>query len=448
MVLDSKKINQYLLNLGIAFDAVFVNKIRTLLTALGVIFGVAAVIAMLAIGNGAKQEVLEQMKMIGVNNIIIKAKEIELKIGNNNTEETEEDKDNKSKESLSPGLSIMEANSFRNIIPTVKYVSTESKKESNFVYKDNHYKGDLSGVNIDFFKVFQIEMEDGYIPSMTNFINGDQVCVIGHNVKSRLFPTSSAVGKQIKCGKHWYKIIGVMSIRGKAMGVGASAGIDDFDKNVYIPIQSFLKRHNDKSIVTKLKLLRNGEENIDPNRNQVDNIVVQVKDSKHLRQTAELLDKILKRKHSQAEDYTISVPEILLQQEQKTRNIFNIVLGAIASISLVVGGIGIMNIMLASVMERTKEIGIRRSIGARATDVVFQFLAEASIISLLGGFIGVILGIILAFIISKVTDIPTVVSWFSVIVSFAVSAAVGIVFGFMPAKKAADNDIVDSLRYE
>ncbi len=448
MKLDSKSINQYLLNLRIAFEAVFINKIRSALTALGVIFGVAAVIAMLAIGNGAKQEVLEQMKMIGVNNIIIKAKEIEIKTGNNNSGETEEEKNKKSKEKLSPGLSILEANSFKNMIPTVKYVSTESKKESNFIYKTNYFKGDLSGVNMDFFKVFQIQIESGFFPSKSNFVNADQVCVIGHNVKSRLFPTSKAVGKLIKCGKHWYKVVGVMSIRGKATGVGTKAGIDDFDKNVYIPIQSFLKRHNDKSIVTKLKLSNRDEEDIDPNRNQIDNIIVQVKDSKYLRQTAELLDKILKRKHSNAEDYTINVPEILLKQEQKTRSIFNIVLGAIASISLIVGGIGIMNIMLASVMERTKEIGIRRSIGARASDVVFQFLAEASIISLLGGFIGVILGVVLAFIISKVTEIPTLVSWFSVVVSFVVSAAVGIIFGFMPAKKAADNDIVDSLRYE
>lgn len=448
MLIDSTKINHYLMNLGIAFEAVFLNKVRTSLTALGIIFGVAAVIAMLAIGNGAKQEVLEQMKMIGVNNIIIKAKQIEIKVGSKPSDETEQDKDNKSKENLSPGLNIQEAFAIKRIIPTVKYVSVETKKETTFIVKDNHFKGELSGVSSDFFKIFQISMEEGYTPSETNFKSGDQVCVIGHNVKSRLFPTSNALGEQIKCGRHWYKIIGVMNVRGKAMGVGASAGVDEFDQNVYIPIQSYLKRHNDKSIITKLKLSQYDDEDIDPNRNQVDNIVVQVEDPKYLRPSADLIDRMLKRKHSQAEDYSISVPELLLKQEQKTRNIFNIVLGAIASISLIVGGIGIMNIMLASVLERTKEIGIRRSIGARASDVVFQFLSEAAIISLFGGLIGVILGIVLAFVISKATDIPTIVSWFSVIISFMVSAAVGIVFGIMPAKKAADNDIVDSLRYE
>lgn len=448
MNLNSKKISHYLMNLGIALEAVFVNKVRTLLTALGIIFGVAAVIAMLAIGNGAKQEVLKQMKMIGVNNIIINAKEIDIKVSSNQANETEQDKEQKSKENLSSGLNIQEAISIKNIIPTVKYVGIETKQETIFIVKDNHFKGELSGVNSDFFSIFQLSMEKGYIPNEINFKNGDQVCVIGHNVKSRLFPTSNAIGKLIKCGQHWYKIVGVMNVRGKAMGVGASAGIDEFDQNVYIPIQSYLKRHNDKSIVTKAKLSQYNDENINPNRNQIDNIVVQVEDSKFLRQSADLIDRMLKRKHSQADDYTISVPELLLKQEQNTRNIFNIVLGAIASISLIVGGIGIMNIMLASVMERTKEIGIRRSIGARASDVVFQFLSEAAIISLFGGMIGVVLGFVLAFVISKATDIPTIVSWFSVLISFVVSAAVGIVFGIMPAKKAADNDIVDSLRYE
>jgi putative ABC transport system permease protein len=418
------------------------------LTALGIIFGVAAVISMLAIGSGAKKEVLDQMKMIGVNNIVIKANKEEVVYGAADQEESQEEQAQKSKEKLSMGLSISDANSIRKILPTVLHVSVESHIETTIISEGKDAKGLLAGVNDDFYEVYQLSLEVGKIPSKNNYTMADQVCVIGHNVKSRLFPTTSALGKEVKCAKEWYRVIGVLELRGQSSNMSVDLGISNFDDGVFIPIQSYLKRHNDKSIVTKKILNNYDEDGLDPNRNQIESIVVQVSESRFLRSSADLIDRMLKRKHSHAEDYSINIPEILLQQEQKTTNIFNIVLGAIASISLIVGGIGIMNIMLASVMERTKEIGIRRSIGATAKDVVFQFIAEAAIISLIGGFIGVVLGIGLAFGISKITDIPTIVSWYSVVLSFFVSAAVGIVFGLMPAKKAAQEDIVVALRYE
>jgi len=439
---------RYQANLKIAFEAVLVNKMRTILTALGIIFGVAAVISMLAIGNGAKKQVLDQMKLIGVNNIVIRAKKIEKKFGEQNKEESENDKDKKSKEKLSAGLSIEEANSIRKVLPTVQYVSVETDKETGIIYNGKDAMGKLVGVNKDFFHVYQLVMEAGRKPGDYNYRNASQVCVIGYKVKSRLFPTESAIGKEIKCSGTWYKVLGVLELRGQSNDMGGDMGLRDFDNSVFIPIQSFLKRLNDKSVVTKRILQGWNEEELDPNRNQIETMVVQVNDSKKLRPSAELIDKMLKRKHSGADDYSVTIPELLLKQEQKTRSIFNMVLGAIASISLIVGGIGIMNIMLASVVERTKEIGIRRSIGATAKDIVFQFIAEAAIISLIGGFIGVLLGIFLAFLVSQITDIPTIISWFSVLISFFISAAVGIIFGFTPAQKAAKEDIVIALRHE
>ncbi len=448
MMFDTNKWGRYEANLKIAFEAVLVNKVRTMLTALGIIFGVAAVISMLAIGNGAKKEVLDQMKMIGVNNIVIRAKKIEKKFGEQDKNESEQDKSKKSKEKLSAGLSIDEANSIRHILPSVQYVSVETDLETNILFKGKDMKGMLLGVNEDFFHVFQLDMEIGRKPGKHNYQNASQVCVIGYKVKSRIFPTESAIGKEVKCAGTWYKVLGVLSLRGQSSDLSGDMGVRDFDKSVFIPIQSFLKRHNDKSIVTKRMLQNWDEEELDPNRNQVATIVVQVKESKKLRASADLINRMLKRKHSGAEDYTITIPELLLKQEQKTRSIFNIVLGAIASISLIVGGIGIMNIMLASVVERTKEIGIRRSIGATAKDIVFQFIAEAAIISLIGGFIGILLGVFLAFLVSQITDIPTITSWFSVLLSFLVSASVGIVFGYAPAQKAAKEDIIIALRHE
>lgn len=447
-MLNNKLLIRNSINLKIAFEAVLVNKVRTFLTALGIIFGVAAVISMLAIGNGAKKQILEQMKMIGVNNIIVKAKEIELKVGQNEEEQSKSDEDEKSKENLSAGLSIFEAYSIKKIIPTVQHVSVESKNELSVMYMGLHTQANLTGVNEDFFHVFSLELEKGKYITDTDNVNSARICVLGHNIKNKLFPTSDAIGKDVKCGNIWYKVVGVLEQRGEGSSIGDDVGVNNFDMAVYIPINSYLTRHNDKSRVTKQKLAKYSEQEIDPNRNQLQAIVVQVDDPKNLKSTAELIDKILKRKHSGADDYSISIPELLLKQEQKTRNIFNIVLGAIASISLIVGGIGIMNIMLASVIERTKEIGIRRSIGATGKDVVFQFIAEASIISLMGGIVGVILGFILSYLIEKMTDIPTIVSWFSVLLSFVVAASVGIIFGFMPAKKAAREDIIVSLRHE
>jgi putative ABC transport system permease protein len=182
--------------------------------------------------------------------------------------------------------------------------------------------------------------------------------------------------------------------------------------------------------------------------NQVDKIVVQVKESSQIQPTTELLKRMMTRRHGGMDDFEIKVPELLLKNEQRTKDIFNIVLGAIASISLIVGGIGIMNIMLASVMERIKEIGIRQAIGARKKDIVIQFLAEATLISITGGLIGILLGIAISRIITEITGILTIVSPLSIILSFGVSASVGIIFGYMPAKRASQQDPVASLRHE
>jgi len=181
---------------------------------------------------------------------------------------------------------------------------------------------------------------------------------------------------------------------------------------------------------------------------QIDKLVVQVRESSQLGPTNEILTQMLKRRHGNNEDIDIKVPELLLKQEQRTKDIFNIVLGAIAGISLIVGGIGIMNIMLASVMERTKEIGIRMAIGARRTDIIMQFISEAVIISVIGGLIGILLGVVIAKIITQFTGIQTIVSLSSIVISFGVSASIGIIFGYMPARRAAMQDPVSSLRYE
>jgi len=269
------------------------------------------------------------------------------------------------------------------------------------------------------------------------------------------------LGQYIKCSGIWLKVIGVLEYRPVSEKSSESLGISNYNQHVYAPIKTVLNRIKDRSLITS-KLLSganvyNGGDFVviesssgakAASFNQLDKIVVQVKESSMLSTSSEIIKRMLLRKHNEIEDFEVIIPELLLKQEQRTKDIFNIVLGAIASISLIVGGIGIMNIMLASVLERIKEIGVRQAIGARRQDIVLQFLSEATLISIAGGFIGIILGFILSKVIMKLAGILTIISPWSIIISFGVSAAVGIIFGYMPARKAALQDPVTSLRYE
>ncbi|HOP12877.1 ABC transporter permease [Lentimicrobium sp.] len=446
--------------LTIALEAVFANRFRSMLTALGIIFGVAAVIAMLAIGNGARQEILEQMKLVGVNNIIIMPK-VESKM-----EEAakESGQGKQATEKFSPGLTLADAASIAAIIPSVAKVSPEVVYESVIISEGVSTYGKVSGVTPDFFEVFTLPLERGEMFNEDQLREGKAVCILGATIKAKLFPHSDPVGRYVKCGSVWLKVTGVLQSRAVNADISENLGISDYNNQVYAPIQTMLLRYRDRSVVTTA-MIRGGSSGsvvIDGGfmsfsssggsdesvANQIDKIVVQVKETNLISQTSEIIQRMLKRRHAGVDDFEIKVPELLLKQEQRTKDIFNIVLGAIASISLIVGGIGIMNIMLASVMERTKEIGIRMATGATRKDVIFQFLSEATLISLSGGIIGIFLGMALAKIIMEVTGILTIVSLASIVISFGVSATVGIAFGYMPARKAAMQDPVTSLRYE
>lgn len=447
--------------LTIAVEAVIAHKFRSILTALGIIFGVAAVIAMLAIGTGAKQEILDQMKLVGVNNIIIMPKEESQKPGDK--AKSEEEKGKQATEKYSPGLSIKDALSISEILPTVSNVSPEVIYESTILAQGISTYGKVSGVTPAFFEVFNLQLERGEMFNEEQMVEGKAVCILGATIKNKLFPKSDPVGSYVKCGSVWLKVVGVLQNRAVTSELSENMGISDYNMQVYAPIQTLLLRYKDRSIITAA-MIRGGTASImigedamvsfgtggngESQSNQIDKIVVQVKETSQISKTTDVINKMLKRRHSGVEDFTIQVPELLLKQEQRTKDIFNIVLGAIASISLIVGGIGIMNIMLASVMERTKEIGIRMATGATKKDVIFQFLSEATMISLTGGIIGIILGVVLARVITGVTGILTIVSLSSILISFGVSASVGIAFGYMPARKAAMQDPVTSLRYE
>lgn len=454
------KLERRLYILAIALEAVIAHKFRSILTALGIIFGVAAVIAMLAIGSGAQQEILDQMKLVGVNNIIITPKQESAK----SAEEKKEEKGKQASEKFSPGLSLKDANSISEVIPTVSKVSPEVIYESTIIAEGVSTYGKVSGVTPDFFDVFNLPLEKGEMFNEEQMVNGKAVCILGATIKNKLFPKKDPIGQYVKCGSVWLKVVGVLQNRAVTTELSENMGISDYNKQIYAPIQTLLLRYRDRSVVTTA-MVRGSSSTVimgddamvsfgssgsddESQINQIDKIVVQVKETSQINQTTEVITRMLKRRHAGVDDFVVQVPELLLKQEQRTKDIFNIVLGAIASISLIVGGIGIMNIMLASVMERTKEIGIRMATGATKKDVIFQFLSEATMISVSGGIIGILLGIVLARLITGVTGILTIVSLSSILISFGVSASVGIAFGYMPARTAALKDPVTSLRYE
>jgi len=453
-------ISQRLLaNLYIAIDAVIANKIRSLLTALGIIFGVAAVIAMLAIGNGAQQEILEQIKLVGVNNIVIKP------IVEQQEEKIEEQVGQREKKKFSPGLTVRDVKSIESAVPGITMISPEIIIDTHVIRNGFRRSAKLVGVHPAYFDIYNFSLVEGQAFNEEHQRLGSPVCIIGYSIKAKFFPTEDPIGKSIKVGQHWLTIIGLLDERLVSSASISKLGIRDFNMDIYVPLQSVLIRYKNRDKITaeqlRLQSMRSQgmvfrsqnsteTENDEDKKNyhQLDRLVIQVGTTDRLSSTAEIISRLLERKHYGVVDYEIEIPELLLKQQQRTNDIFNYVLGAIAGISLLVGGIGIMNIMLASVLERIKEIGLRLSIGAKKSDVVQQFLFEAIMISVSGGIIGVVLGITMAYIVSEVAGIPTIITISSIILSFGVAATVGLIFGIAPARRAASQDPITSLRYE
>jgi len=444
-------------NLFIAIDAVIANRVRSLLTALGIIFGVAAVIAMLAIGNGAQQEIIDQMKLVGVNNIVIKP------VVEQKEERVSEKVGQKEKKKFSPGLTIRDVNSINTIIPGLQKVSPEIILDTYIIRNGFRRSAKLVGVELSYFDIYSFAVAEGKAFNSDQLEKGSPVCIIGSGLKSKFFPTEDPIGKSIKVGSHWLMIIGVLAERTVSQSSISKLGIRDFNLDVYAPLQTVLVRYRNRDLITGESLrvasrrnqgngtgsaVGNNTEQERKNYHQIDRLVIQVAETERLAPTAEIISRLLKRRHYEVVDYEIEIPELLLKQQQRTNDIFNYVLGAIAGISLLVGGIGIMNIMLASVLERIKEIGLRLAIGAQKRDVVQQFLFEAVMISVSGGIIGVFLGILFAYLVSSFANIPTIISFSSILLSFGVAATVGLIFGIAPARKAAKQDPIASLRYE
>jgi putative ABC transport system permease protein len=436
-----------------ALEAIKHNKLRGGLTSLGIVFGVGSVISMLAVGRGAQQEILDQMKLLGANNIIIApiVEQEEGKVAEEENQKTE-------KKKFSPGLSLLDGEAILGTLPHVEYVSPEVIVETMAIREGLKRTTKLVGVDSSFFRSSEFVLERGSFFSQSSIKLSLPVAVIGHSVKTKFFTREDPIGRQIKCGKLWLTVVGLLKERSISKQAIQHLGLRDYNYDIYTPVSTLLLRYKNRTLVTRRDVQnasRNSGNNNDDdekkkpvNYHQLDRLVVRVDNTSYMRPMAEIISRMLQRRHNDVVDFSVTVPEELLKQEQRTKEIFNIVLGAIASISLIVGGIGIMNIMLASVLERTKEIGIRRAVGATRRDIVTQFLAEAVTISVSGGVVGIGLGFAISSVIQHTAGILTIVSFFSVFVSFIIALSIGVIFGIFPAKRAADEDVIMALRYE
>ena len=441
-----------------AVEAVQHNKLRASLTSLGILFGVASVIAMLAIGKGAEREILEQMRLLGSNNVMITP------LVEQHEGPAEEETDTKKVTKFSPGLTYADAQAIARVVPGVEVTSAEVVLNTSLTREGRRRSGKLVGVDTTYFRLTNLTLADGATFTPQQVERGLPIAIIGHGVRNRFFTTEDPIGRPLKVGETWVTVVGVLQDRRLTQQATQRLGIRDANMDVYVPVRTVLLRFRNRAQLTQRDIeqaarevtvttqdqVQESEQQREErtNRNQLDRIIVRVTESRYVSSVADVLQRMLARRHNTVIDFEISVPEMLLRQEQRTKTIFNIVLGAIASISLVVGGIGIMNIMLASVLERIREIGVRRAMGATQKDILFQFLSEAVLISVAGGVAGILVGAGLSMGIEKFAGITTIVSLVSVVVAFGVSFTVGIAFGIVPAYRAARQDPVVCLRYE
>lgn len=409
-------------SIDVGFNGLKSHKLRSFLTMLGIIFGVGAVIAMLSIGEGAKQKALDEIALLGINNIIIQdfAAEEESGVGRTN---------------YSAGLSRGDETAIRSILTVADLAVPQKEVAVSIWYGTDQAAGIVVGTTPDYDEIMEFYAETGSFFSYDQYNNTERVCVLGAGIKEDLFQYKNPVGERIKLvgpnWTNWFTVIGVMESKGIGSGKGGTIRTRNLNQDIYIPITAAEKRFHHGRFASEL-----------------DQITVKIVDKEKIREASHLINNIINIRHNGVPDFQLIVPEELLKQSQETQKIFNIVMGAIAGISLLVGGIGIMNIMLATVLERTREIGIRRAVGATKNDILGQFVMEAVALCCVGGFIGIVTGYVLTYVITLYADWETIVALWVIFVAFGVSVFIGLLFGIYPAWKAAELDPIESLRYE
>ncbi len=406
-------------DLSESLESLLHHKLRTLLTLLGLIFGVGAVIAMLSIGRGAEREALQLIDTMGLRNIIIKAKSFE------------ESKLKEIRES-SPGLTLQDLHAARETLPFLSG-SSASKLVKTFavISGDRESDAEVLAVTPTHFEMSHLGVSAGRVLLPFDDTVYAHVCVIGSRVAQVLFAGEPPLGRRVKINHVWMTVVGVLADKNVIKEEFQGIALKGEQNNIYVPLQ------------TALKVFRFGNFESD-----LDEFRVQIRPEISSASAAATLSHLMKRRHKEIEDYEMIVPEALLEQHRKTQNIFTIVMACIAGISLLVGGIGIMNIMLATVLERTREIGLRRALGARQIDIRSQFIAETVTISAIGGTAGIAFGFGLSVLISAATGWPVGWTIAAVLLSFGVCTVIGLASGIYPAVKASRLDPIEALRHD
>jgi putative ABC transport system permease protein len=422
----------------LGIKSLWMHKLRSSLTTLGIIFGVSSVIAMLAIGEGASRQAQEQIARLGSRNIIVK------------TVPPPEDTDvGTQQESMRVyGLTYLDAERFRNSLPNVEVVVPSRRLAQQAWYRNRKVAIEVIGTVPWYPEISPVKVKSGRFLSSIDMHHKQGVCVIDEKVVKELFVFDDPLGLDIKMARDYYRVVGIVSaadpvspvktidngaVKGKSQG-GANVG------NIYVPLTTVRNRFGEIS-------LQFGAGGRSIEKIELQEVIVKVRSIDEVLSTRDTLETILDRFHKK-NDYQVVVPLELLEQAKQTQRLFSIVLGSIAAISLLVGGIGIMNIMLATVSERTREIGIRRALGARRRDIIIQFLTETLMLTFLGGILGVSLGSLIPFLVTRFGQTPTVITGISLVLAFGISGIVGIIFGIYPAYRAANMDPIESLRHE
>jgi putative ABC transport system permease protein len=413
---------QWIPDLQLGLQNLLLHRLRSLLTMLGMIFGVAAVVAMLSIGAGARQKVMAFIEQMGVHNLIVEAKE------------TTDEQALQKIRNLSPGLTLQD---YRVIGVDVDGVvaSTPRKRfvPTKMIPKPQQDVPSVYGVEPIYKDIANLHLLQGRFFSQSEESRADPVCVLGVGARSNLFGASDPMGQYVKVDQQWLRVIGVAGPQLSAQADIAGLPTQDLNNVIYAPLNA---------VVLRLENSYSGM------RDDIDGIYLNLNEKTDMSAAAQIVRAVLESSHHGANDYSVVVPAELLAEQKRTERLFNAVMVAIASISLLVGGIGIMNIMLAGILERTREIGVRRAIGARKSDVVRQFVVEAVMISFLGGSFGIVFGFAMSRLIAWLAGWSTIVTSSSILLAFFVSISVGLVFGIYPAVKAARLDPVEAIRYE
>ncbi|MDA8018476.1 MAG: ABC transporter permease [Thermoanaerobaculia bacterium] len=406
-----------------ALENIAAHKLRSSLTMLGIVFGVGAVISMLAIGAGAERQALETLSRLGLDNVIVRAVDLR-------DEEAEEVR------AKSVGVSLRDAEAIVDAVPGVQHVSPKVEIQPWEIRSpEGTVDAQVFGVSDIHAALVNLELAEGRFLDALDVRRHAQVAVVGVDVRRELFGYGEALGQHLKIDDVWLEVVGVLGGEsgGEAdsfQGVALSSSAD----TIYLPYSTAMRKFDRRALDSPLA-----------------EIIVHLEAGDSgwsVRAAAASIDELLGHLHAGAEDYELVVPEALLAQSRRTQRLFNIVMGCIAGISLLVGGIGIMNIMLASVLERTREIGLRRAVGAKRHDIKLQFLLESFTLSALGGLAGVVMGVAIAQIVAASAGWPTLVQVWSIVLATGVAVTVGVVSGYYPAVRAAELDPIESLRYE